>query len=512
MKKKMRMTLMTIAFVGWVGLFSGSANADTIYRIDPNNHNIPILTPPTITILATNWLPEPEQTITVQVNGVTVQGFTLESSHYTGVCTNFGTGTGDDFTLGTVIGNQFSLTSHDCGGSATLTVTDTANNQFVFKIPQDSNNNDIPDVWETLYGGNLDATSDQENPPDPNNSTKPNPPDPNCLESCREGDGISAFDEYRGFIVSSADKTSGYDTSVLQANTKHIRTNPLVKDLFVHVVNNECATAPPPMGTFSHYFRAGVDMFAGLSTLVDGVQIHFLDYTPGVFPNPKTSSLWEDYFDHFAIPNTVWFKTAANVLTNMETDVPTDRQINKNAMKPVMNQTTNSTIQKGVRLIECQATNKDVLGWANWGTPNKSLSSTANYAGNSIVFPERVRQDVQTKLADAGLRQIWWAKFNPKTALWETQSPALAANQNQDTQDFLATNQIQYLVGMELGHLTQLRPSILNGYHSATGHGSEMDATIQVTKDSKNTATKKYTFYIPSQFLLEDQIETRFKN
>ena len=524
MKKQMRMTLTIIAFLGWSCLFFGSAHAAVIGHLDPNT-GTPVTSNPTITILIQDstgaysdktgtWLPEPGQTVMIQVNNggaaVSIQPLSA-TTNYPGICTNFlgtdnPTAPGPDFTLN---GNQ--LTSNDCGGTATIQVIDSAGLPYYFKVPQDSNNNGIPDVWENLYGGNLVATSDSELPP-PSGTTEPNPTDTSCPDLCRQGDGIAAFDEYRGFIVSSSDPTAGFDTSSFQANTKHIRTDPTKKDLFIHVVNNQCAPSSPPMGTLSRYFSSAVDMFAGLSSNSSGFQIHYLDYTPGVFPNPIKSTLWEDFFDSYTVANKVLFNTGGT-LTNSESQVPSDRQINKYAVSPVRNNSNNPTIQKGVRLIECQDTTPDVLGYANWGTPNKSLSVGANYAGNSTVFPERIRQDVQKNLANAGTRQIWWAKWDgTQKKPWVNQAQLKSNPPDQTTQDGLVTKQIQYLVGMELGHLVQLRPTILNSYHATTGSGSEMDATIQITKDSTDSPTNKMVFDIPTAFKTTDQVETRFKN
>jgi hypothetical protein len=541
MRKQMLMTLTIIAFLGWSCLFFGSAHAAVIGHLDPNT-GTPVTSNPTITILIQDstgaysdktgtWLPEPGQTVMIQVNngGAAVSSPVLSAwTSYPGICTNFlGTDNpnapGPDFTLS---GNQ--LTSNDCGGTATIQVIDSAGLQYFFKVPQDSNNNGIPDVWENQYGGNLVATDDSELPP-PNGSTEPNPTITGCPDSCRKGDGIAAFDEYRGFIVSSFNTPTGsFDTSALQANTKHIRTNPSQKDLFVHVVNNpgpDCvpSSSATNVGTFARYFPAGgPDMFAALYTMVSNTQFHFLDYmpyTPGLPPNPKKSTLWEDYFYSYNVTTDpdgdgpllqgVLFLTPANVYSNTDADVPTDRQINKYAVYPVSHDSTLSTIQKGVRLIECQVVDTlTTLGWGDWGTPNKQGSTIVIHAGNAVVFPERIRNSVQTKLKNAGSGQISWRTYDPKTTTWVTQTqPALNPNQNQGTQDFLTTKQIQFLVGMEIGHSAQLRPTSTNGYHTTTDSGSEMDAQIYLTSSSKKT-----TFDIPSQFWTSDQIETRFKN
>ena len=139
----------------------------------------------------------------------------LTTSAYSGQCTNFGSGAEPDFlplgpatTLPTsastsVVGYELKPT--DCGGIAVIQV-----GSLKFLLPKDGSAtvaaNGLPDLWETIYGGSLDPATDIDIGP---------------AASSPVGDGISTFDEYRGFIV------SGTQT----------RTDPKHKDLFLHVVN-----------------------------------------------------------------------------------------------------------------------------------------------------------------------------------------------------------------------------------------------------------------------------------
>jgi hypothetical protein len=387
-------------------------------------------------------------------------------------------------------------------------------------IPADSDNDGLPDIWESQFG-DLSPTADLELSPSTTDATQ-STSDSTCTGDCLKGDGVSVFDEYRGFVVSLADRSSGASSPVLPAGTKHIRTHPHQKDLFIHVVSRQCppASSPAIHGTFARYFPAGgADMFAALYTMLPGTRIHLLDFTPGSI-NPARSTLWEDLYDSYNLSDPdgtgplyagVLFRTASGVATNKEADVPTDRQINRNAVFPITDLKTNQPIQKGVRLIECEVVDTlTTLGVNDWGTPNKAGSASAIKAGNGVVFTERVRRGIATKLVNAGTRTIQWALYNPATAKWVMQSPALEPNQSQFTQDFLAARQLQYLVGHEIAHAARLRPTSLNGYHTTTGYGSEMDATYQVTQDRSTSG--KTTFYIPSQFLTSDHTEIRFKN
>lgn len=66
----------------------------------------------------------------------------------------------------------------------------------------------LPNWWETLYGGNLTANSDDDKNKGGANGKAP-------------GDNLAAFDEFRGFMV------------MRDGAAKHVRTSPIVKDVFV---------------------------------------------------------------------------------------------------------------------------------------------------------------------------------------------------------------------------------------------------------------------------------------
>jgi hypothetical protein len=74
-------------------------------------------------------------------------------------------------------------------------------------IPKDDNHDHIADAWEEDWGSAPDATADTENRPVGNGV---------------EGDGLSLYEEYRGF----------------RCKKVHTRTDPIHKDLFVYDPNN----------------------------------------------------------------------------------------------------------------------------------------------------------------------------------------------------------------------------------------------------------------------------------
>jgi hypothetical protein len=75
-------------------------------------------------------------------------------------------------------------------------------------IPKDDNGNHIADFWEKHYaGGKSDAKADDDLVP---------------IGDSHQGDGLSLYEEYRGFRVQG----------------EHIRTNPILKDLFIYDPEN----------------------------------------------------------------------------------------------------------------------------------------------------------------------------------------------------------------------------------------------------------------------------------
>lgn len=365
---------------------------------------------------------------------------TMKTSAYKGTCTNYGSNTdlSADYTL-----SGSTLTAQDCGGMAVILV----NNTHHFIIPQDSDADGIPDLyekntvrvsgagspgnlqftgnnivgpsgtwnffeigeWITVTGATqaanngpatvtdktatglttsktftaennsraqvngLVAIQDLELSPStteaaPSSDVTP-APDLTCVGVCRKGDGLSNLDEYRGFIVSNASRAPG---GPFGTDYKHIRTSPSAKDLFVHVVNGQCAP-PTPQGTFARYFPASgsPDLFAFAYTLLPGFQIHLLDYKPGLDNDSTTAvtpTLWEDFFDSYTVASGIRFTNGTG------TEPATDRQINKNTVFPIPNPFASTTVQKGVRLVECQAPITDTQ------TP-KAVTNARNSSG-----------------------------------------------------------------------------------------------------------------------------------
>jgi hypothetical protein len=95
----------------------------------------------------------------------------------------------------------------------------TYNDKKYISIPYDINNNYIADKWEEDMGvEGIDKLEDIDGLP---------------AKQGRSGDGLTAFEEYRGFI-SEGDVVAACDKDHNQRTGKHVRTSPLCRDVFIH--------------------------------------------------------------------------------------------------------------------------------------------------------------------------------------------------------------------------------------------------------------------------------------
>ena len=551
-----------LMFVGVIGLTFAVAHGQ-ILPVDANltpktntGVTLSILDATTGADITSGWLPEPNVPVTIRVNGVAT-GITLvcpdgsdgpscgpftftagtnpflnralnppaRTSAYPGVCTNVpappltlpdAVYNGPDFTL---VGNV--LTPTDCGGMAVIRVTGT-NTSELFILPQDSNANGIPDIWETVFcPGNTCPTGQEDLDAGPG-------------AGLPTGDGLSAFDEYRGVIVSGV----------------HIRTDPRQRDVFLHLVNPQCGavsllgggnltyptpTAPAASITPAAASAASVtftvstalfttahiggeivataggraritsvlnattavanvsvpfaatatiasgswtlteSLFANLQTLVPAVAIHVLGYVPG-----GTNLLTTEWVDNF-------LNVTPPQILNVSDDV-SDRVVNVNRLY--------GPPQKGIRVIEClDQSSPSVLGWAfGVGSPNA--------VGNVIVYTQRIVTYINGLLTQGGTVQ--YSTF--ANGVWT--APRIPSGTSADVQNFVISKAIQFYLGMETGHSLDLTPTVMTsgknnfGFHYAPGSGDCLDQTA--TNKFKNGVN---TFYIPSSCGASDQSE-----
>jgi hypothetical protein len=283
-----------------------------------------------------------------------------------GACTNQGspTDTSPDF----VVVSSDTIRSLDCGGTAVVLVNST--HRFI--IPADSDSDGIADWYEQTYCGTnatcLDPAADSEL----------------VGANLNQGDGIANFDEYRGFILLSG------------ATQSHVRTSPVHKDVFVHLVNAKCsrkaATTLPSLAPGNSLFGTtsalatdlaktfptdGTDLFASLG--FTGVIPRFVSYQ-GRAINGTGSAVtdWHDNLASFTYQYNNLPVYQADPYFGAEDPVVLDRWLSRNARYPNCHVSSGQPCTaslvgvdvnhpsggrtKGIRLVECldESTNSPI--------------------------------------------------------------------------------------------------------------------------------------------------------
>jgi hypothetical protein len=409
----------------------------------------------------------------------------LRTSAYPGQCTNYGNPTdlSTDFALNTTpvvfatptgAGKTgFLLTPLDCGGMAVISATTTAG-AHTFILPQSSLGvnpttgiSGIPDIWAAAFctPTNPCAMGTEDNDSSAGNATP--------------GDGIFAFDEYRGFIVSGV----------------HVRTDPRQKDLFLHLVNPQCVSGDPLASTASllggpNAVVFGNPIFSNVDTLISGTQIHRLGYATPNAPHYTTNE-WVDRFNRFTVTEGLRFGDGS--LTTAPTE---DRQINQNVVyfTPDPNNNNKAVVQRGLRFIECvdATTAPSLLGFASLGSPNGP--------DNAIIFTQRIVNYFTNSLgavcATPATACLSYSTF--QNGAWT--APVAISPLN------LFGSAFAFYLAMEIGHTLELTPTVEGGqkvsygYHHAPGTGSNLDQAI-TNKVSNKTGN---TFYIPQLYNTSD--------
>jgi hypothetical protein len=141
---------------------------------------------------------------------------------------------------------SITITSHDYGGS-TVILAETSYGGGIsgeLKIPMDKDDDDLPDAWEVAHGFNpVKPDSDVDGLPDKQED------EDRSLNNEDIGDGLTAFEEYRGVMWEDI----------------HYRLYPNKKNLFV------CGVDFPPgmFGIGDAFANAGVDVLS-IETTTDG--------------------------------------------------------------------------------------------------------------------------------------------------------------------------------------------------------------------------------------------------
>ena len=529
--RKHWLTGTVLGLVVWGALGLGDAHAQ-VYPVTLNvSGGVATLTTDlasrvTLTLSPADWLPSPTNSVTITVNGAgpgtlmelvcpqdntfttsacpartatdgaynPISAKQLRTSAYPGVCTNYD---GDptkffdtDFTLTGAV-----LNSRDCGGMAVIRVRNTGvvgepALGFFFIVPKDSDFDGMPDSWEALYcsTGNtcLDPAEDSDSGPGP-----------------LAGDGIAAFDEYRGFKVSG---------QYIRTNPRQkINTTEKQKDLFISLVNpaelgatsllTTLPTTLPPLASSDP-----ADLFLNVKGLVSNSQVHVLCFTPGSTNTPGATNRtpcdeWVDRFSYLTIipppasapagtagiPHFT-YKAADGSTTNIAP--PDDRQITKNALYRVPAVPN----PKGVRISESLDAPAAVtlpLG--------ECATGPATGADECIIYTQRIVNDTNTKIAGGGTNPIVY--FSYEGGRWTEKYRGTGAPTDPEKQ-FLRSRHIEFILGHEAAHAHQLTPfyDLTYGYHNPEDAGDNVDVRImRVVKGGLNK------FYIPRSYNTTNQ-------
>jgi hypothetical protein len=366
------------------------------------------------------------------------------------------------------------LTPLDCGGMAVVTATALINGlatTHTFILPQSSNGlnattgiSGIPDIWAAAFCPISNACPTGREDSDTSAGNLVN------------GDGIFAFDEYRGFIVSGV----------------HVRTDPGRKDLFLHLVNPQCVAGDPLASTASllggpNAIVSGNPIFSNVDTLISGAQVHRLGYATPNAPHLTTDE-WVDHFHHYSVPDGLRFGDGT-----VTTAPANDRQVNPNAIYFSLDLGGNRIGQKGLRIIECLDTSApSLLGFASLGSPNGN--------DNAIVFTQRIVNYFTNSLG-----AVCATPDTPCLSYSTFQNGAWTVPVAVSPLELLGAA-FGFYVAMEVGHTIVLTPTVeagkktSYGYHHAPGTGSNLDQAI-TTKLSTKTGN---TFYIPLLYNTRD--------
>lgn len=490
MRRQIWIVYIVVGLFAWLGLGPGFviAQGAVIYPVSPQPPYGPI-TNSTVTLKIFNeaatteitgsWLPIPNQPILVRVNGTTLgtaelldnSNTPLTTSRYPGVCTNFGDpiDTSLDFDGPAFVPpDGFKLTPKDSGGRAVVRI----NGNYTFVIPQDSNLDGIPDIYEAQYGRALVRDADIDTGPDPKSPV---------------GDGIANIDEYRGFRV----------------GTQYVRGDPTRKDLFVHLEDTPQCTATA--GTFTGqggtvtlatFFPTGLGpLYSNVDTLAPDVLVHRIN-------NDEWVSNFSSYDkNQLAILNPSTAESAT-----------TDRWINRNAISPLgAPGSSGRKFVKGVRIIQCL----DLSALSPLGRSAKSPPDLfAKDNGNAILFVHRIVKSMLNAIKAGGTRQMRY--FTHEGGAWilksTTPAPSLPSNPSvtdPNVQSIMKIAFAWYLAHEALEHSYDVTAATEGtyGYHHADGSGTNVDVKITNKVDSKTTGFNN--FYIPKYHGISDDRQMR---
>ena len=410
--------------------------------------------------------------VTLRINAPAGSAIRLASStRFLGTCTNFSSpatdtlngAPKDDFEL---VGND--LISWDCGGRATLEVS-SGGFIYTFRLPKDDNDNFIADSFEGFPNSTLDPAADPDR------------------------DGLSNFDEYRGFIVSG----------------KLVRGDPNKKDFFVFLVNPPTGASllgKLPTEQRTVYPIDGTPLTANIDTL-SVARVHLIGMRRDANGNVifdglnKTTDEMVDRLVSYALVagRETWVYRTTDAPTptitiinlNRKSAPADDRVINKNKQY--------GPPQKAARTIESlDVTKSTPIGSSSVGSPN-SLNEAVIYTQRIVNFVTTSAPTTETRLYYKTHDGVAWQPYvNTFTV------PGVAGAQP-ITRNYIISKLMQFVFAHETGghdvNLTVTASTI--GFHDPTGTGGMLDNQIEVDPTTDNTAANPpgLKFRIPSRYL-----------
>jgi hypothetical protein len=498
MKRHTWIVCIVVALFAWVGL--GTGLAAVIYPINPQTNLPNTSSNVTLTILKVDGVtditgdpdqyPIPNQPFLVRLNGggpiitylelIDNPSSPLTTSRYPGICTNYDdpnnpVGENLDFAPPAIVPpDRFQLIPKDFGGRAVVRIN--YNSDLIFAIPQDTNLDGIPDIYEIKYGyavGGLARDGDIDTGPDASSPMR---------------DGITNIDEYRGFRVGGVYK----------------RGDPKRKDFFVYLEETlQCTTGT--IGNFTGqtglvrlatFYPNGFEplLYTNVDTLLPDTRVHRLNN--------------EEWVSKFSS----WDKT--NYVTLSATNPEQDRWINKNSIA------SNPKKVKGVRIIEClDLSTLSPLGQSDKKPPDLPVTSPSDLAtykdnGNAILYTHRIVKYFLNLITGVNKPSVYWTFENNAWVSKETiGTPPDYANPS--VSDLMVVRLMQlvfpwYVAHEALNHAFDVTATPTTtrkasyGYHHADGSGTNVDIKITNT-----LTTKANNFYIPKYFGISDEREMR---
>jgi hypothetical protein len=156
-------------------------------------------------------------------------------------------------------------------------------NEEDIRVPYDMNRNYIADKWEEDMGiKDVYQLDDKDNLP---------------ANQANEGDGLTVFEEYRGFVCEK-DVEAPSDKGHMNRNGKHVRTSPLCKDVFIFdndKLFEKYYESPNPAETHWHYINSAELKLPPFEQVLEVIKVTETDCPEEKDTSPKAVKMRSDY-------------------------------------------------------------------------------------------------------------------------------------------------------------------------------------------------------------------------